>query len=81
MSVYLCSLPCVCVCVCVFVCVCTITQVYYSRVAVKLASTYLKGDTKSILIIRGTYYQGWVCTYMRCTQGQNEEYLLSRSIC
>ena len=26
----------------------------------------------------GTYYQGW-CMYMRYTQGQNEEYLLSRS--
>ena len=27
----------------------------------------------------GTYYQGW-SMYMRYTQGQNEEYLLSRSI-
>ena len=27
----------------------------------------------------GTYYQGWFM-YMRYTQGQNEEYLLSRSI-
>ena len=26
----------------------------------------------------GTYYQGWFM-YMRYTQGQNEEYLLSRS--
>ena len=44
-----------------------------------LLSMYLKGDTKSVLIIRGTYYQGWVM-YMRYTQGQNEEYLLSRSM-
>ena len=28
----------------------------------------------------GTYYQGWFM-YMRYTQGQNEEYLLSRSMC
>ena len=28
----------------------------------------------------GTYYQGWFI-YMRYTQGQNEEYLLSRSAC
>ena len=27
----------------------------------------------------GTYYQGWF-VYMRCTGGQNEEYLLSRSM-
>ena len=27
----------------------------------------------------GTYYQGWFM-YMRYTQGQNEEYLLSRSM-
>ena len=43
-------------------------------------STYLKGDTRSVLIIRGTYYQGWFM-YMRYTQGQNEEYLLPRSMC
>ena len=34
-------------------------------------STYLKGDTKSVLIIRGTCYQGWFM-YMRYTQRQNE---------
>ena len=44
-----------------------------------LLSTYLKGDTKSVLVIRGTCYQGWFM-YMRYTQGQNEEYLLSRSV-
>ena len=44
-----------------------------------LLSTYLKGDTKSVLIIRSTYYQGCFM-YMRYTQGQNEEYLLSRSM-
>ena len=27
----------------------------------------------------GTYYQGWFM-YMRYTQGQDEEYLLSRSV-
>ena len=27
----------------------------------------------------GTYYQGWF-VYVRYTQGQNEEYLLSRSV-
>ena len=27
----------------------------------------------------GTYYQGWFM-YMRYTQGQNEEYFLSRSV-
>ena len=40
---------------------------------------YLEGDTKPVLIIRGTYYQGWFM-YMRYTQGQNEEYLPSRSV-
>ena len=25
----------------------------------------------------GTYYQGWFM-YMRCTQGQNEEYVLNQ---
>ena len=42
-----------------------------------LVRMYLKGGTKSVLIIRGTYYQGWL-KYMRYTQGQNEKYLLSR---
>ena len=42
--------------------------------------TYLKGDTKSVLIIRGAYYQGWFM-YMRYTQGQSEEYFLSRGVC
>ena len=32
-----------------------------------------------VLIIRGTYYQGWFM-YMRYSQGQNEEYLLPRSM-
>ena len=36
-----------------------------------LVHIYLEGDTKSVLIIRGIYYQGWF-TYMRYTQGQNE---------
>ena len=39
---------------------------------------HLKGGTKSVLI-RGTYYQGWFM-YMWYAQGQNEEYLLSRSV-
>ena len=39
----------------------------------------LEEDTKSVLTIRGTYYQGWFM-YMRYTQGQNEEYFLSRSM-
>ena len=86
-----------------FMCACVCT--------VKCASTYLKGDTKSVHILGGTpirvgiilctkgthrdrmrstyypgvctkpgtYYQGWFM-YMRYTQGQNEEYLLSRSM-
>ena len=45
-----------------------------------LLSMHLKVDIESVLIIRGTYYQGWFM-YMRYTQGQNEEYLLSRSMC
>ena len=41
----------------------------------RMRSTYYPGvRTKP-----GTYYQGWFM-YMRYTQGQNEEYLLSRSI-
>ena len=44
-----------------------------------LVRTYLNGDTKSVLAIRGTYYQD-MFMYMRYTQGQNEEYLLSRSV-
>ena len=40
-----------------------------------MRSTYYPGvRTKP-----GTYYQGWF-VYMRYTQGQNEEYLLSRSV-
>ena len=40
---------------------------------------YLEGDTKSVLTLRGTDYQGgFMC--MRYTQGQNGEYLLSRSV-
>ena len=42
-------------------------------------STYLKWKTKSVLIFRGIHYQGQFM-YMRYTQGQNEEYLLSRSM-
>ena len=39
-----------------------------------MRSTYYPGvRTKP-----GTYYQGWFM-YMRYTQGQNEEYVLSRS--
>ena len=44
-----------------------------------LMSTSKGVDTKSVLIIRSTYYQGWFM-YMRYTQGQNEEYFLSRSV-
>ena len=36
-------------------------------------------ETCSVLIIKGTYYQGWFM-YMRYTQRQNEECLLSRSV-
>ena len=39
-----------------------------------MRSTYYPG----VLTKPGTYYQGWFM-YMRYTQGQNEEYLLSRS--
>ena len=40
-----------------------------------MRSTYCPG----VCTIPGTYYQGWFM-YMRYTQGQNEEYLLSRSM-
>ena len=39
-----------------------------------MRSTYYPG----VCTKPGTYYQGWFM-YMRYTQGQNEEYLLSRS--
>ena len=39
---------------------------------------YLEGDTKSVLIVGGICYLGWFM-YMRYTQVQNEEYILSRS--
>ena len=43
-----------------------------------MLNIYLKVDTKSVLTIRVTYYQGWFM-YIRYTQDmQNEEYLLSR---
>ena len=40
-----------------------------------MRSTYYPG----VCTEPGTYYQGWFM-YMRYTQGQNEEYLLSRSV-
>ena len=40
-----------------------------------MRSTYYPG----VCTKPGTYYQGWFM-YMRYTQGQNEEYLLSRSM-
>ena len=40
-----------------------------------MRSTYYPG----VRAKPGTYYQGWFM-YMRYTQGQNEEYLLSRSV-
>ena len=40
---------------------------------------YFGGDTKSVLGTRDTYYHGSFM-YMRYAQGQNEEYLLSRSM-
>ena len=40
---------------------------------------FVRFSGSTVLIIRGTYYQGWFM-YMRYTQGQNEEYLLSRSM-
>ena len=40
-----------------------------------MRSTYYPG----VCTKPGTYYQGWLM-YMRYTQGQNEEYLLSRSV-
>ena len=40
-----------------------------------MRSTYYPG----VCTKPGTYYQGWFM-YMRYTQGQNEEYLLSRSV-
>ena len=41
----------------------------------RMRSTYYPG----VCTKPGTYYQGWFM-YMRYTQGQNEEYLLSRSM-
>ena len=41
----------------------------------RMRSTYYPG----VCTKPGTYYQGWYM-YMRYTQGQNEEYLLSRSM-
>ena len=41
----------------------------------RMRSTYYPG----VCTNPGTYYQGWFM-YMRYTQGQNEEYLLSRSM-
>ena len=40
-----------------------------------MRSTYYSG----VCTEPGTYYQGWFM-YMRYAQGQNEEYLLSRSV-
>ena len=40
-----------------------------------MKSTYYPG----VCTKPGTYYQGWFM-YMRYTQGQNEEYILSRSM-
>ena len=40
-----------------------------------MKSTYYPG----VCTKPGTYYQGWFM-YMRYTQGQNEEYLLSRRL-
>ena len=40
-----------------------------------MRSTYYSG----VCTKPGNYYQGWFM-YMRYTQGQNEEYLLSRSV-
>ena len=40
-----------------------------------MRGTYYPG----VFTTPGTYYQGWF-VYMRYTQGQNEEYLLSRSM-
>ena len=40
-----------------------------------MRSTYYPG----VWTKPGTYYQGWLM-YMRYTQGQNEEYFLSRSM-
>ena len=48
-------------------------------ITVELAQYVPRRGLKSVLNIRGTYYQGWFM-YMRYTQGQNEEYLLSRSV-
>ena len=47
---------------------------YYPGVCTKPGTYYPGVCTKP-----GTYYQGWFM-YMRYTQGQNEEYLLSRSM-
>ena len=44
-----------------------------------LVRTYHEAGIKSVLIVRGMYYQGWFM-YMRYTQGQNEKYFISRSI-
>ena len=41
----------------------------------RMRSTYYPG----VCTKPGTYYQDWFM-YMRYTQGQNEEYLLSRSV-
>ena len=58
---------------------CNLPQSLDGGVLSQWNNMYLKGDNKSVLIIRGTYYQGWFM-YMRCAQRQNEEYLLSRSM-
>ena len=49
------------------------------KTRVELAQCVPQRGHKSVLIIRGTSYQGWFM-YVRYTQGQNEEYLLSRSV-
>ena len=51
----LCVLVSVCTCVCVYLCLCVLMSVC------TYVCVHLQGDTKSVLVIRGTYYPG-VCT-------------------
>ena len=53
---------------------CTHYIKFYIETCLVCTVLYIERDTKSVLIIRGTCYQGWFM-YMRYTQGQNKEHL------
>ena len=45
-----------------------------------MRSTYYPGVTEEYVLNQVLTIRVGLCTYMRCTQGQNEEYSLSRSM-